>query len=75
MTIFRPVPSRCKTLLDAQEAVLASENSLSAMQYRYLNATMQLWLALGGNEAFASGLEYQGFHTLAILALAVAMQR
>lgn len=44
-----------QTLLDAQEAVLASENSLSALQYRYLNATMQLWLALGGNEAFASG--------------------
>ena len=44
-----------QTLLDAQEAVLTSENSLSALQYRYLNATMQLWLALGGNEAFASG--------------------
>lgn len=44
-----------QTLLDAQEAVLASENSLSELQYRYLNATMQLWLALGGSEAFASG--------------------
>ncbi|WP_434461312.1 efflux transporter outer membrane subunit [Serratia plymuthica] len=37
-----------QTLLDAQDALLSSENALSEQQYRYLNATMQLWLALGG---------------------------
>ncbi|CAI1112634.1 Cation efflux system protein CusC precursor [Serratia entomophila] len=37
-----------QTLLDAQTALLSSENALSELQYRYLNATMQLWLALGG---------------------------
>ncbi|QHA88215.1 efflux transporter outer membrane subunit [Serratia rhizosphaerae] len=37
-----------QTLLDAQDARLSSENSLAEMQYNYLNATMKLWLALGG---------------------------
>ncbi|MBD8455109.1 efflux transporter outer membrane subunit [Serratia rubidaea] len=37
-----------QTLLDAQDARLSSENSLADMQYNYLNATMKLWLALGG---------------------------
>ncbi|MEE4411012.1 MULTISPECIES: efflux transporter outer membrane subunit [unclassified Serratia (in: enterobacteria)] len=37
-----------QTLLDAQDALLSGENALSELQYRYLNATMQLWLALGG---------------------------
>ncbi|MGA9620376.1 MAG: TolC family protein, partial [Serratia proteamaculans] len=36
-----------QTLLDAQDSLLLSENALSQLQYRYLNATMQLWLALG----------------------------
>lgn len=37
-----------QTLIDAQDARLSSENSLAEMQYNYLNATMKLWLALGG---------------------------
>lgn len=37
-----------QTLLDAQDALLSGENALSELQFRYLNATMQLWLALGG---------------------------
>lgn len=35
-------------LLDAQDALLASQNALLTQQYNYLFATMQLWLALGG---------------------------
>ncbi|MNH47924.1 hypothetical protein D3C79_1114100 [compost metagenome] len=37
-----------QTLLEAQDTLLNSENSLSDLQYSYLNATMKLWLALGG---------------------------
>ncbi|WP_145564341.1 efflux transporter outer membrane subunit [Yersinia aldovae] len=37
-----------QTLLDAQDALLTSETSLLELQYNYLNATMKLWLALGG---------------------------
>jgi efflux transporter, outer membrane factor (OMF) lipoprotein, NodT family len=39
-----------QTLLDAQDDLLTLENSLAQMQYDYLYATMQLWLALGGGE-------------------------
>lgn len=38
-----------QALLDAQDSLLNSENSLAEMQYNYLNATMKLWLALGGS--------------------------
>ncbi|MEL4014916.1 efflux transporter outer membrane subunit [Dryocola clanedunensis] len=37
-----------QTLLDAQDTLLRSKVSISALQYGYLNATMKLWLALGG---------------------------
>lgn len=37
-----------QALLDAQDALLASENNLQILQYAYLYATMKLWLALGG---------------------------
>lgn len=37
-----------QALLDAQDALLSSENSLQTLQYAYLYATMKLWLALGG---------------------------
>lgn len=37
-----------QTLLDAQDSLLSSENTLVQTQYSYLNATMKLWLALGG---------------------------
>lgn len=42
-----------QTLLDAQDALLTSETSLLELQYNYLNATMKLWLALGGGGANA----------------------
>ncbi|WP_230326838.1 MULTISPECIES: efflux transporter outer membrane subunit [unclassified Serratia (in: enterobacteria)] len=35
-------------LLDAEDALLTIESNLSDLQYNYLNATMKLWLALGG---------------------------
>ncbi|MGL5388292.1 MAG: efflux transporter outer membrane subunit [Enterobacterales bacterium] len=37
-----------QTLLDAEDALLTIESDLSDLQYNYLNATMKLWLALGG---------------------------
>lgn len=37
-----------QTLLDAQNNVLSSENSLSDTQNSYLYSTMQYWLAIGG---------------------------
>ena len=37
-----------QTLLDAQDSLLNSENTLVQTQYNYLYATMKLWLALGG---------------------------
>lgn len=37
-----------QTLLDAQDTLLTNEINLSELQYNYLNATMKLWLALGG---------------------------
>lgn len=37
-----------QTLLDAEDALLTIETNLSDLQYNYLNATMKLWLALGG---------------------------
>ncbi|WP_376775636.1 efflux transporter outer membrane subunit [Serratia fonticola] len=37
-----------QTLLDAEDALLTIESNLSDLQYNYLNATMKLWLALGG---------------------------
>jgi NodT family efflux transporter outer membrane factor (OMF) lipoprotein len=37
-----------QTLLDAQNTVLETLNTLSDLQYNDLYATMQLWLALGG---------------------------
>jgi len=37
-----------QTLLDAQDALLDGQNALLTQRYNYLNATMQLWLALGG---------------------------
>jgi NodT family efflux transporter outer membrane factor (OMF) lipoprotein len=37
-----------QTLLDAQDSLLGSETNLSNLQYNYLNATMKLWLAMGG---------------------------
>jgi NodT family efflux transporter outer membrane factor (OMF) lipoprotein len=37
-----------QTLLDAEDALLTLESDLSDLQYNYLNATMKLWLALGG---------------------------
>ena len=37
-----------QTWLDAQDALLTSENTLMQTQYHYLYATMKLWLALGG---------------------------
>lgn len=37
-----------QTLLDAEDALLTIENNLADLQYGYLNATMKLWLALGG---------------------------
>lgn len=38
-----------QTLLDAQDALLDGQNTLLTQRYNYLNATMQLWLALGGD--------------------------
>lgn len=40
-----------QTLLDAQDSLLSSETNLSNLQYNYLNATMKLWLAMGGGVA------------------------
>ncbi|WP_337261271.1 MULTISPECIES: TolC family protein [unclassified Serratia (in: enterobacteria)] len=37
-----------QALLDAEDALLNSKINLSQLQYNYLNATMTLWLALGG---------------------------
>lgn len=37
-----------QTWLDAQNNLLTVENQLSDIQYNYLNSTMQLWLAMGG---------------------------
>lgn len=37
-----------QTWLDAQDSVLTSENQLVDIQYSYLESTMKLWLALGG---------------------------
>jgi outer membrane protein TolC len=37
-----------QTWLDAQDALLNSENTRVQTQYHYLYATMKLWLALGG---------------------------
>ncbi|AEX50015.1 efflux transporter outer membrane subunit [Rahnella aquatilis] len=37
-----------QTWLDAQSSLLSAENQLADAQARYLNATLQLWLALGG---------------------------
>ncbi|AKP34407.1 efflux transporter outer membrane subunit [Yersinia aleksiciae] len=45
-----------QTLLDAQDALLTSETSLLELQYNYLNATMKLWLALGGG-VVSSGVD------------------
>lgn len=39
-----------QALLDAQNALLVSENALVTNQYNYLYSTMKLWLALGGGE-------------------------
>lgn len=39
-----------QALLDAQNALLVSENALVTNQYKYLYSTMKLWLALGGGE-------------------------
>ena len=39
-----------QTLLDAQNALLDSENTLVKTQYNYLYSTMKLWLALGGGK-------------------------
>lgn len=39
-----------QTLLDAQDSLLDSENTLITTQYNYLYSTMKLWLALGGGE-------------------------
>jgi len=38
-----------QTLLNAQDALLDVQNSLAQNQYDYLYATLQLWLAQGGN--------------------------
>ena len=40
-----------QTLLDAQDAVVTIESNLADLQFNYLNATMKLWLALGGGVA------------------------
>ncbi|NCG53374.1 efflux transporter outer membrane subunit [Serratia fonticola] len=37
-----------QSLLDAEDDLLTIETNLSDLQYNYLNATMKLWLALGG---------------------------
>ncbi|HGM5493472.1 TPA: efflux transporter outer membrane subunit [Serratia fonticola] len=37
-----------QSLLDAEDDLLNIETNLSDLQYNYLNATMKLWLALGG---------------------------
>ncbi|MBU9849019.1 efflux transporter outer membrane subunit [Rahnella aceris] len=37
-----------QTWLDAQNSLLSAENQLADAQAHYLNATLQLWLALGG---------------------------
>lgn len=39
-----------QTLLDAQDSLLNSENTLVQTQYNYLYSTMKLWLAMGGGE-------------------------
>ncbi|MTH47126.1 TolC family protein [Intestinirhabdus alba] len=39
-----------QTLLDAQDDLLTTENTLAQTQYDYLYATLQLWLAQGGGE-------------------------
>ncbi|CNL11485.1 putative outer-membrane efflux lipoprotein [Yersinia aldovae] len=46
-----------QTLLDAQDALLTSETSLLELQYNYLNATMKLWLALGGGSDDSKGIK------------------
>ncbi|MCS3430269.1 TolC family protein [Klebsiella sp. BIGb0407] len=40
-----------QTLLNAQDALLDVQNSLAQNQYDYLYATLQLWLAQGGNNS------------------------
>ncbi len=47
---YRHGAVRYQTLLDAQNALLISENALVTNQYNYLYSTMKLWLALGGGE-------------------------
>ena len=37
-----------QSLLDAEDDLLTIETNLSDLQYNYINATMKLWLALGG---------------------------
>jgi NodT family efflux transporter outer membrane factor (OMF) lipoprotein len=37
-----------QTFLDAQNSVLSTENQLVDIQYSYLNSTLQLWMAMGG---------------------------
>lgn len=39
-----------ETWLDAQNNLLTVENQLSDIQNNYLNSTMLLWLAIGGEE-------------------------
>lgn len=39
-----------QTLLDAQNALLSSENALVNTHYNYLYSTLKLWLALGGGQ-------------------------
>ncbi|WP_380183034.1 efflux transporter outer membrane subunit [Kalamiella sp. sgz302252] len=49
-----------ETLLDAEDALLSVETSLSDMQYNYLYATLKLWLALGGGtEENTQGTAYE----------------
>ncbi|MEY0303097.1 efflux transporter outer membrane subunit [Providencia manganoxydans] len=44
-----------QTWLNAQEALLSSENALAQNQYDYLYATLQLWLAQGGGSTQREG--------------------
>lgn len=48
---FRAGAISLQSLLDAQDALLSSEIGLANQHYNYLNATMKLWLALGGGVA------------------------
>jgi len=41
-----------QTLLDAQDELLTTENALAQIQYDYLYATLQLWLAQGGDTQY-----------------------